>query len=73
MEFRLSVVVSKDGKYFVARGLEIELASQGNTVEEALQNLKEAFGLWVKHAEPSELAVFKKQDSPMVTHVAVAA
>jgi predicted RNase H-like HicB family nuclease len=57
---------------YVARGIEIELASQGKTVEEALKNLKEAFELWVKHAEPSELEVFDKE-SPIVTQVAVSA
>jgi len=73
MDLRLSAVVSRDGTMYVARGIEIELASQGATVEEALRNLKEAFELWVKHAEPEELEVFKKTDSPIVTQVAVAA
>jgi len=53
---------------FVARGLEIEIASQGETVEEALSNLKEAFELWLEHAEPSELSVFKNQ-APIITQV----
>ena len=73
MEYRLSTVVSHEGKLFVAKGVEIELASQGGTVEEALRNLREAFELWLKHAEPSELEVFKKTDAPIVTQVAVAA
>lgn len=73
MEFRLSAVVSREDKIFVARGIEIELASQGSTVEEALRNLKEAFELWVKHADPAELKVFGKGESPIMTQVAVAA
>lgn len=73
MEYRLSAVVSRDGDFFVARGVEIELASQGRSVEDALQNLKEAFELWLKHAEPDELDAFKNQGSPIVTQVAVAA
>jgi len=72
MELRLSVAVSKEGKFYVARGIEVELASQGKNIEEALKNLKEAFELWVKHAEPEELEVFNK-DSPMVTQVAISA
>ena len=72
MELRLSVAVSKEGKFYVARGIEVELESQGKNIEEALKNLKEAFELWVKHAEPSELEVFNK-DSPMVTQVAISA
>jgi predicted RNase H-like HicB family nuclease len=71
MEFRLSAVVSKGEKYFVARGIEIEIASQGNTVEEALGNLKEAFELWLKHADTEELKVLNK-DAPIVTQIAAA-
>ncbi len=68
MEFKLSTVVSKEGKLYVARGVEIELASQGKTIEEALKNLKEAVQLWVKHAEEDELKVFESS-SPIVTQV----
>lgn len=73
MDYQLSTVVSQEGKLFVAKGIEIELASQGKTVEEALENLREAFELWVKHAEPSELAVFERARSPIITQVKVAA
>ncbi len=72
MEYRLSAVISKEAKFFVARGVEIELASQGKTVEEALKNLKEAFALWIKHASADELEVFKDADSPIVTQVVAA-
>lgn len=40
MEFRLSAIVSKEDKFFVASGVEVELASQGSTIEEALRNLR---------------------------------
>ncbi len=50
MERKLSAVVSKDGRYYVARGVEVELASQGKTSQEALKNLKEAFELWLEPA-----------------------
>jgi len=71
MEYRLSIIVSREGKIFVAKGVEIELASQGRTIEEAIKNLREAFELWLKHAEPSELEVFDKLDSPVLTNVEV--
>ncbi len=73
MDYRLSAVVSKGDKLFVAHGVEIELASQGSTMEEALRNLKEAFHLWLKHADPEDLEMLNKADSPIVTQVAVAA
>jgi len=72
MKYRLSTVVSKEGNFYVAKGVEIELASQGKNVEEALENIKEAFELWIKHAEPSELKVFEKVQSPIMTQVIAA-
>ena len=73
MEYKLSAVISKEEKFFVARGIEIEIVSQGKTVEEALSNLKEAFELWLKHADEDELEIFKDQKAPIVTQVAVTA
>lgn len=72
MDYRLSTVISREDKFFVAKGVEIELVSQGKTVEEALENLKEAFELWIKHAELSELEVFEKVQSPIITQIEVA-
>ena len=68
MTYNLSAIVSKEDNYFVARGVEIELASQGKTIEEALKNLKEAFELWLEHAEPSELSVFVKNHRPEMSN-----
>jgi predicted RNase H-like HicB family nuclease len=48
---KLSVIVYKEDKHYVAKGVEIEIASQGASAEEAIENLKEAFGLWLKHAD----------------------
>jgi predicted RNase H-like HicB family nuclease len=50
----LSAVVRKEGKFYVARGVELELASQGKTAEQALANLEEAFELWLRHAPLTE-------------------
>lgn len=49
----LNALVWKEGKIFVARAVEIELASQGKSKEEALKNLKEAIHLY-----------FDDEDSP---------
>lgn len=37
--------ISKDGNWFVAQCLEVDVASQGKTEKEALQNLREALEL----------------------------
>ncbi|MGI9953545.1 type II toxin-antitoxin system HicB family antitoxin [Moorellaceae bacterium AZ2] len=39
---RFTAVVAKEGQWYVARAVEVEVASQGRTIEEALVNLKEA-------------------------------
>jgi predicted RNase H-like HicB family nuclease len=43
---RLTAVVLRDGEWSVARALEVELASQGETIEEALANLRETAELY---------------------------
>ena len=42
MKKDLSVVVSQEGKWFVAQCLEIDVASQGETEKEAIDNLRDA-------------------------------
>ena len=41
--------VSKEGKWYVAQAVDIDVASQGQSVDEALANLREALEL---HFEP---------------------
>lgn len=42
---RLTAAVLREGNWYVARCLEVEVASQGRTLEEALANLQEALEL----------------------------
>jgi predicted RNase H-like HicB family nuclease len=46
----LTAVVIRDGGWRVARCLEVEVTSQGETVEEALDNLREALELYFEDA-----------------------
>jgi predicted RNase H-like HicB family nuclease len=41
-----TATVTKDGEWYVSRCLEVEVASQGETLEEALANLREALELY---------------------------
>lgn len=43
---RLTAAVSSEPPWFVARCLEVEVTSQGETVDAALANLKEALELY---------------------------
>lgn len=42
---KVPAIVWKEGKWFVAKTLGLELASQGQTKKEALDNLQEALDL----------------------------
>jgi predicted RNase H-like HicB family nuclease len=43
---RFTAAVTHEAPWYVARCLEVEVASQGESVEEALDNLKEALELY---------------------------
>ena len=58
MKRKLSGVVWKEGKYYVAQGLNVDVSSFGNTKKEALRNLDEAIELY-----------FEDTDSPSVIQV----
>ena len=48
---KLTAAVIHEDPWYVARCLEIEVASQGKTVDEALENLKEALELYFEDEE----------------------
>ncbi len=57
----LHTIAWKEDKIFVAKFLEIELASQGKTKEEAIKNLKEALELYLED-EPKNNIFFPSID-----------
>ena len=42
----INYVLWKEGKYFVARCINVEVSSFGKTIDEAVKNLKEAVELY---------------------------
>jgi predicted RNase H-like HicB family nuclease len=46
MNFRGTIIIKKEEEWFVATCLENNIASQGKTVDEATENLKEAIALF---------------------------
>ena len=51
MEF--TAAITQEGSLFVARCLEVEVTSQGESTDDAVENLKEALGLYLEdHEEP---------------------
>ncbi len=48
---RLTAAATREGQWYVARCLEVEVTSQGRTGEEALANLKEALELYFEDVQ----------------------
>ncbi len=63
-----SAVVRREGKLYVALCPEVDVASQGKSVEEALKNLKEALELYL---EDEDVEKPSKVEAPIVTIVKV--
>lgn len=50
-----TALIQREGDGFVALCSELDIASQGNTIEEARRNLIEAVELFFESADPSEI------------------
>ncbi|MBA3244190.1 MAG: type II toxin-antitoxin system HicB family antitoxin [Actinobacteria bacterium] len=65
---RLTAAVNTEPPWYVARCLEVEVTSQGETLEAALENLKEALELYFEdQPAPSSL------EPPIIASVEIAA
>ena len=51
-----TAIIEKEESIYVAFCPELDVASQGNTVEEARKNLTEAVELFLETADPAEVA-----------------
>lgn len=49
---KITVIVQKEENWYVAKCLENNVASQGKTIEEALNNLREAVALYYEDEQP---------------------
>ena len=67
---QFTAVIEREGDGFVALCPELDIASQGDTVEEAKNNLAEAIELFLEVADPSEVHD-RLQTDVFVTQVAV--
>ena len=50
-----TAIVEKDGDLYVALCPELDVASQGASIEQATANLKEAVELFLESADPQEI------------------
>lgn len=52
MSIKYNVIIQKEEKWYVAKCIDNNIASQGKTIEEAIKNLKEAIELYYENEEP---------------------
>jgi len=71
MTRQMTAIIEREGDGFVALCPEVDVASQGQTVDEARRNLQEALDLFFQTASPEEIKerVFKEV---YITNVEVA-
>ncbi len=67
-KFEFSAVITKEEKWYVALCPELDVASQGKTVEEALSNLKEALELYLAD---EDIKLPETRERPLVTIIKV--
>lgn len=51
MSVKFTVVIQKEGNWYVAKCLENNVTSQGKTIEESMENLSEAISLYYEDNE----------------------
>jgi len=68
--FRFTAVITREGKFFVSDCPELGVTSQGLSLDEAIDNLKEAIRLFLKDEDVSRLNL--PADGPVLTTIEVA-
>lgn len=67
---KLTAIISREDDWYVALCPEVDIASQGKSVEEARDNLREALELFVETASKEEIQL-RTYDEVFVTQVEV--
>jgi predicted RNase H-like HicB family nuclease len=67
MSYKSTAIIQKEGKWFVARSLELGVTSQGKTIEDATDNLREAMMLYLEDMPAQKKSL--NTDLPLVTSI----
>ncbi|GHV89327.1 HicB family protein [Spirochaetia bacterium] len=71
MNFKGTIIIKQEEEWFVASCLENNIASQGKTVDEAIENLKEAIALYYEDDNEEEV-ILPKNDQVYITTLEMA-
>jgi len=61
-KFNFKNIVWKEGKYYVAQSLNVDVSSFGKTKKEALENLSEALDLYLEDATRSDVLKIERPE-----------
>lgn len=70
MQKQLTAIIERQGSGYVSLCPELDIASQGDTIEEAHENLREALELFYETASPEEIQT-RLHEEVYVTRVEV--
>ncbi len=71
MQKQLTAFIEREGTGYVSLCPELDIASQGDTIEEARENLREALELFFETASPEEVQT-RLHDEVYVTRMEIA-
>lgn len=71
MNRQLTAIIEREGEGYVSLCPELDIASQGDTISQARENLKEALELFFECASPEEVKA-RLHDEVYITRVEVA-
>lgn len=54
MSIKSTIVIQKEENWYVATSIETGVASQGKTIDESIENLKEALSLYYEDNKPEQ-------------------
>lgn len=65
MTYKFTTIITQEGKWYVARCVELGVVSQGRTIEKSQENLKEAVELYLE--EQPGFKKFLSKRAPLIT------
>ncbi len=65
MTYKFTTIIQQDGKWFVARCVELGVVSQGKSIEQAQKNLREAVELYLENNPKFKKGLFSQP--PLIT------
>ena len=71
MQKQLTAFIEREGSGYVSLCPELDIASQGNSIEDARENLREALELFFESASPEEIQA-RLHDEVYVTRLEIA-